>query len=132
MTKAMEESILKKRDGAVKDMPFRVLGEICMKLDIIRDRFDDFRMVVEELGSDKDTIEWIAQRENPTYKLFTSYHRHVKVGRLIEILHKIKRKDAAKVLEDWVADSSAIEMRTYLQYLQIKFAYVFVEFCSAV
>ena len=104
MTKVMKKSTLNKRDWAVKDMPFRVLVKICMKLNIISDRFDDFRMVAEELGSDKDTIEWIAQRENPTYKLFTSYHRDVKVGRLIEVLHKIKRKDAAKVLEDWVAE----------------------------
>ena len=114
MTKVMEESTLNKRDRAVKDMPFRVLAEICMKLNISRDRFDDFRMVAEELGSDKDTIEWIAQGGNPTYKLFTSCHREVKVGRLIEILHEIKRKDAAKVLEYWVAESSAIEMITLL------------------
>ena len=114
MTKVVEESTLNKRDRAVKDMPFRVLGEICMKLNIIRDLFDDFRMVAEELGSDKDTIEWIAQGDNPTYKLFTSCHRDVKVGRLIEILHEIKRKDVAKVLEDWVAESSAIEMITFL------------------
>ena len=104
MSKVMEKSTLNKRDWAVKDMPFRVLVKICLKLNIISDRFDDFRMVAEELGSDRDTIEWIAQRENPTYKLFTSYHREVKVGRLIEILHEIKRKDAAKVLEDWVAE----------------------------
>ena len=104
MTKVMRKSTLNKRDCAVKDMLFRVLVKICMKLNIISDRFDDFRMVAEELGSDRDTIEWIAQRENPTYKLFTSYHREVKVGRLIEILHEIKRKDAAKVLEDWIAE----------------------------
>ena len=104
MTKVMRKSTLNKRDCAVKDMLFRVLVKICMKLNIISDCFDDFRMVAEELGSDRDTIEWIAQRENPTYKLFTSYHREVKVGRLIEILHEIKRKDAAKVLEDWVAE----------------------------
>ena len=104
MTKVMKKSTLNKRDWAMKDIPFRVLVKICMKLNVISDRFDDFRMVAEELGSDRDTIEWIAQRENPTYKLFTSYHRDVKVGRLIEILHEIKRKDAAKVLEDWVAE----------------------------
>ena len=104
MTKVMKKSTLNKRDWAVKDIPFRVLVKICMKLNIISDRFDDFRMVAEELGSDRDTIEWIAQRENPTYKLFTSYHRDVKVGRLIERLHEIRRKDAAKVLEDWVAE----------------------------
>ena len=104
MTKVMKKASLNKRDWAVKDMPFRVLDKICMKLNIISDRFDDFRMVAEELGSDRDTIEWIAQRENPTYKLFTSCHQDVKVGRLIEILHEIKRKDAAKVLEDWIAE----------------------------
>ena len=60
-------------------------------------------MVAEQLGTDKVTIEWIRQSENATHKIFTSCHRGAKVGRLIEILHEIKRPDVAKVLEDWVA-----------------------------
>ena len=104
MIKVMKEFTLSKRDRAVKDMPFPVLNKICAKLNIIRPFFDDFRMVAEKLGTDRDIIEWIGQSENPTYKIFISCHRGTKVGRLIEILHEIERPDVAKVLEDWVAE----------------------------
>ena len=104
MTKVMVKSTLNKRDWAVRYLPYRVLNQICTKLNIRSQFFDDFRMVAEQLGTDKDTIECIGQSENPTYKIFTSCHRDAKVGRLIEILHGIKRLDVAKVLEDWVAE----------------------------
>ena len=104
ITKVMAKSTLNKRDWAVRYLPYHVLNQICTKLNIRSQFFDDFRMVAELLGTDKDTIECIGQSENPTYKIFTSCHRDVKVGRLIEILHEIKRPDVAKVLEDWVAE----------------------------
>ena len=105
MTNVMEDSTLNKRDLAVKDLPFLVLKRICVLLNIISQFFDDFRMVAEKLGTDRDTVEWIGQSENPTYKIFTSCHRGAKVGRLIEIPHEIERPEVAKVLEDWVAES---------------------------
>ena len=104
MTNVMEDSTLNKRDLAVKDLPFLVLKRICVKLNIRSQFFDDFRMVAEKLGTDRDIIQWIGQSENPTYKIFTSCHRGAKVGRLIEILHEIERPEVAKVLEDWVAE----------------------------
>ena len=104
VTKVMVEFTLLKRERAVKDMPFPVLNKICVKLNIKSPSFDDFRMVAEKLGTDRDMIEWIGQSENPTYKIFTSYHRGAKVGRLIEILHEIERPEVAKVLEDWVGE----------------------------
>ena len=104
MTKELVKSTLNKRDWAVRCIPYRVLKQICTKLNIRSPFFDDFRMVAEQLGTDKDTIECIGQSENPTYKIFTSYHRDATVCRLIEILHEIERPDVAKVLEDWVAE----------------------------
>ena len=103
MTKVMEEFTLLKRDRTVNDMPFPVTNKICVKLNIVSQFFDDFRMVAEKLGTDRD-IEWIGQSENPTYKIFTSCHRGAKVGRLIDILHEIERPEVAKVLDDWVAE----------------------------
>ena len=104
MTKVMVKSTLSKRDWAVRYLPYRVLKQICTKLNIRSQFFVDFRMVAEQLGTDKDTIECIGQSENPTYKIFTCCHRDAKVGRLIKILHEIERPDVAKVLEDWVAE----------------------------
>ena len=104
MSKVTKESTLNKRDWVVKDLPFPVLNKTCVPLNIMRPFFDDFRMVAEKLGTDKNTIEWIGQSKNPTNELFTSCHRGAKVGRLIEILYEIERPDVAKVLEDWVAE----------------------------
>ena len=104
MTKVMKESTLNRREWAVKDLPFPVLNKVCVKLNIKSEFFDDFRMVAEKLGTDRDDIEWIGQSENPTYKIFTSCHRDAKVGGLIEILHEIERPEVAKLLEDWVAE----------------------------
>ena len=105
MTNVMEDSTLNKRDLAVKDLPFLVLKRICVLLNVISQFFDDFRIVAEKLGTDRDIIEWIGQSENPTYKIFTSCNQGVKVGRLIRILHEIERPQVAKVLEDWVAQA---------------------------
>ena len=100
----MEDSTLSKRDCAVKDLPYLVYTKICVKLNIKRPLFNDFRMVAEKIGMDRDVIQWIAQGENPAHKIFTSCHPGAKVGRLIEILHEIERPEVAKVLEDWVAE----------------------------
>ena len=104
MTKVMEDSTLNKREWAVKDIPFPVWNKICLKRNIMSPFFDDFRMVAEQLGMDKDTIDWIGQSENPTHKMFTSCHRDAKVGRLIEIFDAIGRLDVVKVLEDWLVE----------------------------
>ena len=102
MTKVVEDSTLNKREWAVKDIHFPVWNKICLKLNIMSPFFDDFRMVAEQLGMNKDTIDWIGQSENPAHKMFTSCHRDAKVGRLIEILHAIRPLDVVKVLEDWL------------------------------
>ena len=59
-----------RRDWAVKYLPYRVLKQICTTLNIKNQFFDEFRMVAEQLGTDKDTIEWIRQSENTTHKIF--------------------------------------------------------------
>ena len=108
MTKELVKSTLNKRDWPVRYLPYRVLKQICTKLNIRSQFFDDFRMVAEQLGTDKDTIECIGQGQNPTYEIFTSCHRDAKVGELIEILHEIERPDVAKLLEDWVAEQQLL------------------------
>lgn len=88
----------------VRQLPLRIYSKICMKLNIRRDwSFDDFRMVAEELGMDRDTTEFIGQHRNPTDSLFVEYY-YVTVLQLINILHKIERLDVAAVLEEWIKD----------------------------
>ena len=100
----MEDCTLNKRDWAVKNLPYAVYTRICVQLNIKTVCFKDYRMVAEKLGTARDVIEWIGQGENPTDKIFTSFHRDATVGRLIQILHETERPEVAKVLEDWVAE----------------------------
>ena len=100
-----ENSAADRKDWAVKDLPYGVYSKICTKLNIRRAFFDDFRMVAEKLGMNRDAIEFIGQGKNSTDMIFTSGDRTVTVRRLIGILHEIGRMDVAEVLEEWVAES---------------------------
>ena len=92
----------------VLDLPRKdIYSKICVKLNIRRDlNFDDFRMVAEELGMDRETTEYAGQQKNPTDFIFLEYYRNVTVGELINILHKIERMDVAAVLEKWIEQGS--------------------------
>ena len=90
---------------AVKNLPYSVYNKVCLKLNIRRDFFDDFRMVAETLGMDRDTTEYAGQDGNPSLKIFSQYCPTVTVCDLIQILHKIERMDVAEILEEWVAEA---------------------------
>ena len=90
---------------AVKNLPYPVYNKVCLKLNIRRDFFDDFHMVAERLGMDRDTTENAGQDRNPSHKIFSQYYPTVTVRELIEILHKIERMDVAEILEEWIAEA---------------------------
>ena len=93
--------------ASVKRIPLSVHGRICVMLNVKRDvKFDDFRMLAEKVGLDKDETDFIAQRENPTDEILKTWSKkpEATVGKLIEILKgkDLERMDVVKVLEDWV------------------------------
>lgn len=91
----------------VLDLPLSIYSKICLKLNIKRDvSFDDFRMLGEELGMDRDTTLFVGQQTNPTDFIFSEYNREVTVGELVNILHKIERFDVAAVLDEWIQQGS--------------------------
>ena len=92
----------------VLDLPKKeVYSKICLKLNIRRDiSFDDFRMLAEELGMDRDTTEYSGQQRNPTDFILSQYNPNVTVGELVKILHKIERLDVEAVLKDWIQQGS--------------------------
>ena len=91
----------------VLDLPKKVYSKICVKLNIKRDiSFDDFRMLAEALGMDRDESAYSGQQINPTDFIFSEYHSNVTVGELDTILRKIERLDVAAVLEDWIQHGS--------------------------
>ena len=92
---------------SIKGIPLSVHGRICMMLNVKRDvKFDDFRMLAEKVGLDKDETNFIGQLKNPTDEILKTWSKKLEatVGKLIEILKgkDLERMDVVKVLEDWV------------------------------
>lgn len=95
---------------SVKGIPLNVYGRVCVMLNVKRDvKFDDFRMLAEKVGLDKDETNFIAQRENPTAEILKTWSKkpEATVSKLIEILKgkDLERMDVVKVLEDWVNEN---------------------------
>lgn len=93
--------------ASVKGIPLSVYRRICMMLNVKRVvKFDDFRMLAEKVGLDKDETDFIAQQENPTEEILKTWSKkpEATVGKLIEILKgkDLERMDVVKVIEDWV------------------------------
>ena len=92
---------------SVKEIPLSVYGPLCLMLNVKRDvKFDDFWMLAEEVGLNRDETNFIEQLKNPTDEILKTWSKksEATVGKLIDILkgEHLERMDVVKVLEDWV------------------------------
>ena len=95
---------------SVKNIPYALLGRICLKLNTTSDlHFNDFRMLGELMEIERDYIEFCAQprNSNPTHKILTRWWqttREPTVEKLIEMLKNehMRRMDVVEILEEWV------------------------------
>lgn len=76
-------------------------------LNVKRDvRFDDFRMLAEKVGLDRDETNFVEQLKDPTDEILKTWSKksEATVGKLIEILkgEDLERMDVVKILQDWV------------------------------
>ena len=94
----------------VKNIPYALLGRICLKLNTTSDlHFNDFRMLGELMEIERDYIEFCAQLRNSnlTHQILTLWWqttREPTVEKLIEMLKNeyMHRMDVVEILEDWV------------------------------
>ena len=92
-------------------LPLKLYAQLCRMLNVKRDlRFDDFRMLAEKVGFDRDFIRSIEQMTNPTDVIlqnWSSSRSEATVGKLIELLKgdDLEGMDVAKILEDWANES---------------------------
>ena len=96
----------------VKGIPLSVRSQVCVMLNVKRDlRFDDFRMLAEKVGLDRDETNFVGQLTNPTDEILKTWssQSEATVGKLIEFLKEkdLQRMDVVKVLEDWVNDKQS-------------------------
>jgi len=107
--KANESQVNTRLSTKVTSIPWEVYSKVCLKLNIEQSlRSDDFRMLAEKVGLERDETEFIKQKcQDPTdeiLKMWSKKSREATVEKLIELLQKdgFKRIDVAEILENWV------------------------------
>ncbi|PFX29734.1 uncharacterized protein LOC111324497 [Stylophora pistillata] len=112
-----QNNLLSKKMSSI---PYKYYSRICVKLNIKRFAFDDFRLLAEEIGFTRDFILWFGQLENPTDQIITKYNTQEGscVGKFREMLEGMKRSDVVDIIDEWVqyewlkqCDSSTVNRR---------------------
>ena len=103
----LTENKRRKLSVKVTEIPYAVQGKVCAKLNVKTLTFNDFRGLAEKVGFEKYFIDTIDERsKNPTDDILKEWskkrYQEATVGKLIELLKKMKRMDAVEDLEDWV------------------------------
>ena len=95
---------------AISQIPLRVYSQMCMKLNIRRLSFDDYRMLGEKLGLSRDEITFLGQQENPTDRILTKWSSTGRdtVGKLMCVLGEegFERNDVIMLLKQWVNEKA--------------------------
>lgn len=98
-------SLLSKSMSAI---PNKFYHKICIKLDTVRECFcDDFRLLGEKIGLDKDVTSWLGQRGNPTESIiqkFNSSKKNSCIGTFRAIIEEMDRNDVVTVIDEWLVD----------------------------
>jgi len=93
---------LSKRMSAI---PIKFSRKICMKLDTPRELlWDDYRLLAEKIGLDKDDVSWLGQQDNKTEFILQKFdaQEDPSIRRFKEILEEMGRNDVVTVIDDWV------------------------------
>lgn len=104
-----------RKSTKVVDIPCNIYSRVCLKLNTLDLSYQDYRILGEKLGCDRDKISGFEQGErNPTDKLIKKGFKEkepLNVQRLIELLKEedMKRLDVVQVLDDWVKGGLANE-----------------------
>ena len=78
-----------------------------MKLDVRRMFSDDFRMLADECGIDREFIQLLEQQKEPTNEVIKKWTgllgSQANVGAFIDIVKRIERFDVTEMLEAWIS-----------------------------
>jgi len=106
---SVESRVNTRLSTKVTSIPLQVYSEVCLKLNVKRIlRFDDFRMLAEKVGLNRDETDFIEQKfpnhTDEILKTWSTKSREATVGNLIELLKAddFERIDVADILENWV------------------------------
>ena len=86
-------------------IPIKVSRKICMKLDTRRELlWDNYRLLAEKIGLDKDDVSWLRQQDNKTEFILQKFdaQEDPSIRRFKEILEEMGRNDVVTVIDDWV------------------------------
>ena len=89
----------------VMDIPYAIIGKICLKLNSKHMLYKDYRLLGEKMGFRKDVTCDLERKDNPTAELLHlwSTKPEATVQNLIALLRHedLERMDVATILEDW-------------------------------
>lgn len=97
-----QNSFLSKKVAAIRNQFY---CKICQKLDALRNiNRDDYRLLGEKVGVDRDAILCLEQKGNQTEEILRHFDskRGNCVGRFKIILEEMGRNDVVTVIEDWI------------------------------
>lgn len=98
-----QEHLLTRKMETIPLRPF--YRNICTKLDIERQFFDDYRLLGEKIGLSRDEIILLGQRGQPTHCMLQRFksQKDSSVGKFKNIMKKMDRHDIVTIIDEWIS-----------------------------
>ncbi|XP_068694907.1 uncharacterized protein [Montipora foliosa] len=98
-----QKKLLSWRLSKIPIMPF--YRNICNKLNQRRECFwDDYRLLGEKIGLDKDEVSVLGQERNPTLSMIQKFDSKEGscIGMFQEIMEEMERDDVVAIIKEWI------------------------------
>ena len=92
--------------GKMGKIPNKFYSKICIKLDKLRDFWDDYRSFGEAIGLEKDVVLYLGQTGNPTRLMLEKFdsQQGSSIKTFRDLVKEMGRDDVVSVVEDWIVD----------------------------
>ena len=104
MPEYFQNCLLSRNMGSI---PIKFYRKICIKLDNPRDCFwDDYRMLGEAIGLEKDLVLCVGLTGKPTEKLLEKFDSQggSSIRKFRGIVEKMGRDDIVCIINEWIVD----------------------------
>ena len=90
----------------MEKIPNKFYSKICLKLDVRRDVWDDYRSFGEAIGLEKDIVMYLGQIGNPMRIMLEKFdsQQGSSIKTFRDLVKEMGRDDVVSVVEDWIVD----------------------------
>ena len=101
--KGFQKHLLTRKMETIPLRPFYC--NICTKLDVERQFFDDYRLLGEKIGLSTDEIILLEQRGQPTHCMLQRFksQKNSSVGKFKNIMEEMDRHDIVTIIDEWIS-----------------------------